>query len=572
MKNYKFKIQKETIISRIPSLFPYIEFNEYNICELHSAFDSLNGTYGKIVPNLTVPNSNKHIPYFQMMQKYYNNELSDEEKKFVEKAIGKVKVDKTKFSDKDNDLVPDYIYLATVKGLYFEYSKMSRQCALYDRLPDKDKSKQMCCFCEKYNRMGGDTMLDILSKNLSVAETIANEYLKYANVGNENELTTNINIPLMNCIDDLGVIECNVEEWVAGREYRKNDRVYYDNEVYRCNVEKTHGYYNEETEEIEFDYKNWAKSYIDNNKKTYVLEGKSDSKLTSLRRYTEYLDENDESILPETGEDWLFFYRKGYVANYRTINDIYGNIKHVGDNYENGDDLYAYGDVLTDITVDKEERKIEFTYCLDAHLKATTAGTKTDDDGNIKYYFKDFVMDNTNMETDNHHGVIYTDTYYYDEDSDLDKLVNSAFTKDKKSLFEIYTEDKLNTTESIEAYNKLGFSIFTKFEFNTTSSSTIYTKDIGTEQAVISTVMSDFVTYPNYEDVSDSLQDALLMRRDYFNGISYKPTKDIDVHINRGSTAAFESNLKLGEIHTMEDLENYSNGGYFQLREVSDES
>ena len=68
------------------------------------------------------------------------------------------------------------------------------------------------------------------------------------------------------------------------------------------------------------------------------------------------------------------------------------------------------------------------------------------------------------------------------------------------------------------------------------------------------------------------MQDAILFRRDYFNGISYKPTKDIDVHINRGSTSAFECNLKLGEIHTMEDLENYSNGGYFQLREVSDES
>ena len=189
-----------------------------------------------------------------------------------------------------------------------------------------------------------------------------------------------------------------------------------------------------------------------------------------------------------------------------------------------------------------------------------------DDDGNSKYYYTNFVMDDVNDETTNHHGVIYKDTYHYDEGSDLDKLISN------KELFKKYIEDVISTEADVEAFINLGFTIFTKFEFSTVSSSTTYTKDIGTTQATISTVISEFVTYPSYEDISDSMQDAILFRRDYFNGISYKPTKDIDVHINRGSTSAFECNLKLGEIHTMEDLENYSNGGYFQLREVSDES
>lgn len=568
MRNYKFKIPKETIISRIPSLFPYIEFNEYNICEIHSAFDSINGSYGKIVPNLTVPSNDKPIPYFQLMERYYKDEVTDEERDYIETAIGKITIDKTLFDDKENDLVPDFVYLATVKGLYFEYSKMFKQCALYKKLIEQDKSnysKQMCCYCEKYNRMGGDKMLGILKGFLDKAEAIANEYLQYANVGNDNELFTNIAIPLMGSIDDLGIMECAVEDWVAGKEYNTNDRVYYEGEVYRCK-NKTNGNYNDETEEIEFDYKNWEVSYKGVEKGVYELNGHSDSKLTSLRRYTEYLDENDESDLPENGEDWLFFYRKGYVANYRTINDIYGNIKHTGDDYTNGDDLYAYGDVLTDITVNEKEREIVFTYCLDAHLKATYSGTVVDDDGNSKYYYTDFVMDDVNDETTNHHGVIYKDTYHYDEGSDLDKLITN------KELFKKYIEDVISTEADVEAFVNLGFTIFTKFEFSTVSSSTTYTKDIGTTQATISTVISKFITYPSYEDISDSMQDAILFRRDYFNGISYKPTKDIDVHINRGSTSAFECNLKLGEIHTMEDLENYSNGGYFQLREVSDES
>lgn len=299
MRNYKFKIAKETIISRLPSLFPYIEFNEYNICELHSAFDSINGSYGKIVPNLTVPNNDKPISYFQLMERYYNNEVTDDERDYIETAIGKITIDKTKFDDKENDLVPDFVYLATVKGLYFEYSKMFKQCALYEKLIEQDKSnysKQMCCYCEKYNRMGGDKMLEMLKGLLDKAETIANEYLQYANVGNDNELFTNIAIPLMGSIDDLGIMECAVEDWAAGKEYNENDRVYYDGEVYKCK-NKTNGNYNEETEEIEFDYENWEVSYKDKKTETYELNGHSDSKLTSLRRYTEYLDENDESDL-----------------------------------------------------------------------------------------------------------------------------------------------------------------------------------------------------------------------------------------------------------------------------------
>lgn len=564
MNNYKISISKEAIISRLPSLFPYIEFNTYGISEVHSAFDSVNGTYGKIVPNLKLPSSDKSVPYFMLMEKYYNDEATDEEKTFIETAIGKITIDKSQFDDKENDLVPNFVYLATVKGLYFEYSKMSKQCLLYDKLLQEDKnnySAKMCCLCEKYNRMGGDKMLGILEGLLEEAETVSNQYVQYADNSNDSGLTTKISIPLIQSIEDLGILDCEVEEWVAGKEYRKDDRVMYSDEVYICKVASTNGYYNEETEEIEFDIKNW-KIYKSEETGTYELNGYSDSKLASLRRYTEYLDENDETDSPEEGEDWLFFYRKGYVANYRTINDIYGNITHVGDDYTNGDDLYAYGDVLIDIVSNEDDNSITFTYCLDAHLKAKYAITKTDDDGNEKYYYANLQMDEINE--NNHHGVVYKETYYYDENSDLYNLV-------KKGWFDKYINNNIGEND-ITSYTNDGFTLFTKFEFDTASSSTTYTKDIGTEQAVISTIMSSFYTKPSYDDLSDSLQNAYLYRRDYFNGISYMPTKKIDVHVNRGSTAAFEANIKLGEIHTMEDLENYSNGGYFQLRSVTDES
>lgn len=565
MKNYKFSVLKETIISRVPSLFPYIEFNSYGISELHSAFDSINGSYGKIVPNLVLPDSNNSVPYFYLMKKYYNNEVTNEEKEFIETAIGKITIDKSLFDDKENDLVPSYIYLATVKGLYYEYSNISKQCTLYEKLIKKDEknySAKMCCLCEKYNRMGGDKMLTVLEGLLDKAESIANQYKQYADNSIKSGLSTKFGISLMQSIEDLGIMECDVSEWVAGREYHKNDRVYYNDEVYTCVVDKTNGKYNEETEEIEFDAQNWTVSYKSDKDGTYEISGYSDSKLSSLRRYTEYLDENDESDVPDYGEDWLFFYRKGYVTNYKTINDIYGNIAHVGDDYTNGNDLYAYGDVLIDIAVNATEHSITFTYCLDAHLKAEYVTVKSDDDGNKKYYFTKFKMDEIN--DDNHHGIVYKETYYYAVDSDLDNLV-------KKGWFEKYINSNIGI-DDITKFNNDGFTLFTKFEFNTTSSSATYIKDIGDNKTMINTIISSFNAKTSYNEISDSMQNTCLFKKDYLNGISYMPSMDIDVYINRGSTAVFEGNIKLGEIHTMEDLENYSNGGYFQMRKVSDES
>ena len=134
------------------------------------------------------------------------------------------------------------------------------------------------------------------------------------------------------------------------------------------------------------------------------------------------MNSNDETETPSFGEDWLFFYRKGYVANYRTLNDDHGNIIHNGTNYENGDDLMAYGDVLTDITYDRDKHLIRFKYVLDAHLKATYQKSEIDDDGNVKYLFSDFKYD----DGDKIHGVIYTDTYSYSEGGDLDKLIEGG--------------------------------------------------------------------------------------------------------------------------------------------------
>ena len=49
-------------------------------------------------------------------------------------------------------------------------------------------------------------------------------------------------------------------------------------------------------------------------------------------------------------------------------------------------------------------------------------------------------------------------------------------------------------------------------------------------------------------------------------GISSLENIDSDIYIERGINAAFEKHLKLGEITSMEALEQYSNG-YFKIME-----
>ena len=55
MKTYNFKPTTEDLISRVPSMFAYLEFNEDWTTTLHPATDSYNGSYGKIVENVAIP-------------------------------------------------------------------------------------------------------------------------------------------------------------------------------------------------------------------------------------------------------------------------------------------------------------------------------------------------------------------------------------------------------------------------------------------------------------------------------------------------------------------------------------
>jgi hypothetical protein len=51
--------------------------------------------------------------------------------------------------------------------------------------------------------------------------------------------------------------------------------------------------------------------------------------------------------------------------------------------------------------------------------------------------------------------------------------------------------------------------------------------------------------------------------------ITYKPTVDNNVRIDRGNYSAFERHLKLAEVKTLNDLAEYSNGSFFNVQKVN---
>lgn len=618
MDRYQYTIHKEHLISRIPGLFPYIEFNENGYSVLHKATDSLMGCYAKMVENMVIPCSleidgseiltkGNEYTYRTLIDNYYEyrDTLADDNefKMFIETGIGKYRVyDESWYvnreNDDDYDLVPEYIHLATAKRDYVWYVRRKRLCDEYAKMIEEgthiDCRDQYCCDCDEYERKGGDNMLELLGKLITQAEETAKTYLGYAS--DVNGMSLNFHLMLTRKEQDLGIMTIYDLTWEAGKTYYMGELVTYENETYICTGE-TSGKWNEETEKLEFDTDNFVKikdSYsgqlidgknvttdsegfykdtygtkfkicgdssttecVDESDADIALSGISDSKLKSFRRYKDYISVLGELEKPEEGEDWLYYYRIGYVANYRTLTDDNGNIQHMGTDMTSGDDLYAYGDVITDIRVEEVEnntylRQLIIEYVIGAHLKAeknyvdedNQINYKTDDDGVTMYYFKNFTYDDSDL----YHGVKYTDTYYFTTDDAIYTDFNLA---DGTSEFDTY----VNTLDDIYST--------AKYPFVTSNSTTTREISVNNTTVTVSSIVSEFsATVANDPDY----QYNKLIKEDYLNGITYQPTKSVDVNITRGNAAAFERHIKLGEIKTLEDLENYSNGGFYSLQ------
>ena len=442
IRTIKYTAKYEDLISRIPGLFAYIELDDKGNSVLHKATDSPMGCYGKVIEN--VKYNGKIYNYKELLNRYYNNDISNELKDFVEKGIGKENVIFDTLDRKKQDLVPDFVYLALVKPLYGEMLKLRDKVNFYknhtdnrDKI-DNETEESLDCVCKLYERHGGNGYLNFLGGLFSKVEDVSNEYFNYANeaINDKNRLCLNYAVNLFSTDKDMGLVtpmeslvkkpKDNIIKYIIGRG----------------------------------------------------LDGKTNSKLTSLRRYEGYLNEFDILETPPIGADWLYYYRVGAVRNISTINDENGNIRcEVTElkNISKGNiisDLYAFGDVIESIEP-VGDNGIKIVYWTDVHLKATVNKKTEDDDGNYKVYYTkfepdyppidDFFDENGNPtekkiasfkwndekeqeecqnmteikfcdqnDTNNLHGIRYEEIYYFSPNEDEDNI--SYLLKDKVTI------------------------------------------------------------------------------------------------------------------------------------------
>ena len=578
MHTIEYKVSFEKMISRLPGLFAYLESDDYGVVSLHKATDSLDGCWGKLVENIKLPqslvvdgetilNANETYTFRTIIDYYYQyrNDLDkvDEFLKFIEKGIGKIEVPK----DKRSVATPEFLYLSNVKRLYNELVKMDKQCEFYEDNLERgltEKDKHLCCLCERYEKMGGDAFKEYVGSLIPQAESIAEEYKGYAD--NENSMALDFVIDLKSTYRDFGILTPYAPIWIPGRRYKIGDKVEYNGELYNCIIENN-GRYDEDYLRIVFDDTKFEK--VGSPTKVFdkdgnpismtepeEIDGITDSKIVDLRRFVTYYNDDGIAERPEVGEDWLFYYRKGVVVNIRTINDDLGNVlSYSQPEDENGnkrpsrdkEDLMAYGDVIEDIVADRQNHKIKFIYRIGVHLNADGAAKiDYDDDGNELIKWNKFIWDN-----DDKICIKYEEEYNYEEESDLNELVNNNFKPKDENGNVIGT---FNFNDYIQGnYDKQLPSY--KFEFITINNSFEYNKTIAHQDVNIVSLLTNFEAYRKDFEEFTSYE---TIRDDYFNGITYKPTKNIDVSIQRGSTSVFDKHIVFGEVKTMEDMEQYS--------------
>lgn len=559
MRTIKFTTSYEDITSRIPGLFAYVELNEKGISSLHKATDNSMGCYNKIIENIIYDNiANIEVEdinfingevlkkggtysYKTLIRLYYQYLNSEQKpsnfklfKNFIEYGIGKVEVTYEGLDRKQHDLVPYYIYLSTIRSLYEEMLKLQIKCHFYKKHKnnkdeiDKETEIELCCKCVLYERKGGDNMFNFLETLLEESNKRAELWLKQIS---DNRLCLNYSINLFTTEKDMGILTPISNKKIISQ--------------------------------IGVDY-NFNKNNSIDGDKNIELVYTVNSKLKSLRRFKTYLNKYDEEERPDYNKDWLFYYRIGQICNLSVLNDDYGNIMTVNTKIENinigteVNDLMAFGDIIENIELNDKNKTLTFTYWTDIHLKAICNNVTFDDDKNKKVTYDKFEIDKNYLSYDNeeqlenHHGIRYVETYSFDENSELNSLTIDEFNEYIKG----------ENDGEIKGKN---IKLFEKYEFSTYNNIKLFEKNIDYNIVNYKSIISDEVSIKlNRKDEQDNQKD--IIRLDFYNGITYSPTENFDVNINRGVTSIFDKHIRFSEVKTLQDMEEFMNGSFFNIQ------
>ena len=607
METIKIKYCIEDLKSRLPGLFPYLEFDGYGNCNLMKATESIEGCYNQVMPSFTLPENvsldnillgGETYTYKTLYNYYYQYKDIDSDNSFIQwfmKGIGKFKVIIPGINRKECDLLPEYGYYSECGSIYNDYYKMRLIINNYNKWKDEthETNYELDKICEEYTRMGGDVAKDYYKGLEKEANDIAEEYLKYASIEESNY---SLSLNIISSYNDLGMVNTYMDYWVPEKIYENGDYIIYNDTTYICINNTKCRKWNDEEERYEFDPDGWEEAinwqkqkhyhigeYVIYEDKTYIcisdhqsselweddsdkwyclnenieLVGQTNSKLSGFKAGKNYISVDNKIETPDYNEDWLWYYNIGDISYTESMTDELGNIMMIeGAEREISTDstetnLMLYGNVLTDIKY--ENNKLTFTYVIGAHLTAVLKEIKTDDDGKKRYYYDEFKYD----ENDKNHGVIYTETYSVAKDSEIDILI-------EEGLFEKYiTTNKLS-------FQTMDESLLTEDISYARFKCPFMLKLLSVNRGVNS-INSNFNYLPasfkvNINKVRTEDLHMPITKLDYFTGTTYQPQVQADIHVNRGNATAWERHIKLGEIKTFQAMLDYANGGFFNIK------
>lgn len=597
IRHLRRQISREHYISRLPALFPYISVNELGVVTLHSALDSANGCYGKIIPNLHCDEAKfnevvsdydpkQGITYRVMMDKYYAMKRGDISSvdafiTFIENTIGKIECD-ADLNWNECDLATKTHYIASIPKEYTEQQNAKALVTLYNALVSKgEHDVGLCCAKERYERMGGDVMLQWLKAHLEDGNDIA-ENLKKCAIATTLSPAIHCNINLTGTSSDMGLVYPLIEIWQKGKSYVKGQLIIYNDRLYRVKEDADidgkapeivcGSKWNDLILENEFNEDAFVEliaesGEIDESNKngfTYI----SESQLKDCRRPIDYTNTDGDIEIPEKGEDWLFYYRVNEPANLEVITDELGNISTIDGRLPQANNLAITGNIIesiTNVTNDEGVKVLRFRYVIGAHLLLVgSLQETTDDDGQIIYR----IPSDAQYKRDGKTGVEFTEDYIY-EDEETRLLVEGGIDDDG----EVFTPelDYFIGLKQPGKEQQLSFDSNAKYPFSTVYNQMAYNANFGDTAVGITAVLSNVTEYgPSGKAIlktekNDDIQHIPYLREEYQYGVSYPDEVTDDVYIRRGNGAAFERHIKLSEVKTMDDIDNYANGGFFNV-------
>lgn len=571
MNTVKIKYCIEDLKSRLPGLFPYLEFDEYGNCNLVKATESIEGCYNQIMPSFTLPVdvsldnillSGETYTYKTLYNYYYQYKDSLPNNSFIQwfmKGIGRYKVNIPDIDRKECDLVPEYGYYSECGSIYNDYYKMSLIITNYEKWKKEtnEENYELEKICKDYERMGGDKAKEYYEKLVYTAKNIAAEYLEYANIEDSNY---SLSLNIISSYNDLGMVNTYMEYWDPEKIYENGDYVIYNDKTYIC-IDSTHcREWDSDEERYVFNEDGWEEQIINGN--DVIIEGKTNSKLSGFKAGKNYISVDNIIETPGYNEDWLWYYNIGDISYVETSTDELGNII-IEDGYnrklninETEKHLLAYGNVLTKITY--ENNKLTFTYVIGAHLQAELKEIIINDDGTKCYHYDNFTHD----EDDKYHGVEYTETYTVLKGGELDKLVEKDLFNDYVTTHKLLFSDVQNDDlmEIDDEYNISYIRFKCPFMLKLLS----VNRGVNNINTNFNYLPSSFKV-----QINAARNEELHMpitKLDYFTGTTYQPQIQADVHVNRGNATAWERHIKLGEVKTLQAMLDYANGGFFNIK------